>query len=277
MKAMLMIRTLRPPHWVKNGLVLAPAFFSGGMGDTANLKKSGLAFLAFCAAASAVYIFNDLMDKNADAGHARKRLRPYASGALARRDMIVLLIAAAGLAAVPCAALPRGVAFMIAAYAAAMILYTVFFKRCWWAGALCISGGMLARVFAGAAAIDVCVSRWVLPCTFLLTCYVVLGKRLYDTDAETHTPAFRFVFHACGAAALACYAVYCLYDATMLKYDSRWVIVSALPAGAALWRYARAMPRPSPDREHLQAIVSDPVIAACIALWFAVFAVIIYI
>ena len=107
---------------------------------------------------------------------------------------------------------------------------------------------------------------------------MVLGKRLYDADtADAHGAALRFAFYMCGAASILCYTIYCLYDATMLKYGSRWIFVTAIPVALSLWRYAAAVARPGRNREHLQAVVFDPVIAACIALWFAVFAIIIYI
>jgi 4-hydroxybenzoate polyprenyltransferase len=273
-----MLRTLRPLHWVKNGLVLAPVFFSGRAGGARVWPLIAVVFFMFCLTASAVYVFNDIIDAGSDRAHPRKRMRPYASGGLSRRDMLFLLVLTSLPALAGCAMAPAGASIMVLVYAAAMALYTLFFKRCWWAGALFISGGMLARVFAGAAAIDVSVSRWVLPCTVLLTCYVVLGKRLYDSDAAaTRDTALCAAFYVCGTASLLCYSIYCLYDATMIKYGSRLVILSSIPVALALWRYAAVVSRPGRRREHLHAVVFDPLIAAGIALWFAVFAVIIYI
>jgi len=76
------VRSLRPVQWLKNGFVLAPIVFSGRIGEAGAWLESLLAMAAFCAASSATYLVNDLLDREADRQHPTKRNRPIASGEL---------------------------------------------------------------------------------------------------------------------------------------------------------------------------------------------------
>ena len=79
-----LLRTWRPVQWTKNFFVLAPAVFAGALGDPTRALRAAIAFAAFCALSSAVYVLNDLLDAEADRNHPRKRLRPLAAGIVAR-------------------------------------------------------------------------------------------------------------------------------------------------------------------------------------------------
>lgn len=270
---------LRPAHWAKNFLVLAPLFFTGRIADRALLAREALAFAVFCAAASAVYLFNDWRDAPADRAHERKKNRAYASGRMSARTLWVLLGLCLGLAAAGCAFLPPGVALMAAAYMLGMVLYSLLLKRWLAAGAMIVALGMIARIFAGAEAIGACVSAWVIPCTFFLTCFVIAGKRIYDAAPDAAgNGGERLVaaFAACGAVTLACYVFYCFTDVTIQKYESRWVVLSASPVALGLWRYAHIVRRAPRRAEHFQAALCDPVMACALCVWLGVFAAIIY-
>ena len=274
-KVLAAVRALRPAHWVKNLMVPAAAFFSGRMDQAGSVLSAAAAFVVFCLAASAVYLFNDMVDLAADRAHERKRLRPLASGDISPAEQRILLAVCAAGAASGVLYLPWPVMAMAGAYTVLMAVYSLVLKRWWHLGAAAIGMGMLARIFAGAEAVDVCVSQWVLPCTFFLTCYVVLGKRIYD--GEGGAPLMRAVFAACGLATVICYAAYCLYDTTLIKYQTRWIVLTAAPVAAGLWRYARFVKQPREQREHLQALLTDPVTAVCLAAWLLIFSIIIYV
>lgn len=274
-----LIIALRPAHWVKNFLVLAPLFFTGHLGHAGPLWREALAFGVFCAASSAVYLFNDWWDAPADREDERKRNRPYAGGRVPERVYWGLMAACAAAAAAGCVFLPWGVGGMVVAYAMGMALYTVLVKQWGAAGAVIIALGMIARVFAGAAAIGVCVSAWVLPCTFFLTCYVVAGKRLFDAAGRQQPGPDRSLeplFFVFGAITLACYLFYAFTDVTILKYESQWVALSAAPVASGLWRYAAVVRRPPRGAEHFEAVLTDPVMAMSLCSWLVVFAAIIY-
>ncbi|MCG8461570.1 MAG: UbiA family prenyltransferase, partial [Holophagales bacterium] len=76
-----LIRALRPHQWVKNVFVLAPIVFAERLADPVLARQAAFAFLAFCFAASSIYLINDLRDREDDRRHPLKRHRPIASGA----------------------------------------------------------------------------------------------------------------------------------------------------------------------------------------------------
>jgi|GEM_PF-2971090 len=75
-----LVRLARPHQWTKNLLCFAGVFFSGHIGELPSVLRAFLTFLVFCAASSSVYVLNDLLDKDRDQNHPRKRLRPIPAG-----------------------------------------------------------------------------------------------------------------------------------------------------------------------------------------------------
>lgn len=174
------LRLLRPHHWVKNGFVLVPLFFSGQALDGAALVQAGLAFVSFCLLASAGYVFNDLRDRRADALNPRTRDRPLASGAVGARGAGFLAgslaMAGAGLAL----ALGPAVALPALGYMAVSAAYTRWLRDHAILDVLTLSAGFVLRVMAGAGAVAVAPSSWILIMTGLLSLFLALGKRRDD-------------------------------------------------------------------------------------------------
>ena len=184
------IEAMRPHQWVKNLLVLAPlAFTPKGLSlDALAWSSAALAFVAFCLAASSIYLLNDLVDREEDARHPKKRNRPIASGRLgvgaARVQLLVQLAAAGGAAMlVPAHA---GVPFVVwpAAYLLLNLLYSFRLKRLVIVDCMCIALGFQLRVQAGAAAIDVAASHWLLLCTFFFALFLAFCKRYEELGQQ---------------------------------------------------------------------------------------------
>src|SRR5262245_56343697 len=171
------LKAVRPHQWVKNLFVAAPVVFAKRIGDTHSDLRAAAAFAAFCLLSSAVYLVNDLVDIEKDRAHPIKRNRPIASGALkpevARALAGLFAVAALG------AGLALGWAFALTAtgYLALNAVYTFWLKRVAFVDVACISIGFLLRVLAGAFAIGVPPSRWLLVCTLLLSSLLGFGKR----------------------------------------------------------------------------------------------------
>jgi decaprenyl-phosphate phosphoribosyltransferase len=174
------IKTLRPRQWVKNVFVLAPLFFSRSYMDPELLGLGLLAALLFSFMAGCVYIINDVLDVEKDRNHPTKCMRPIPSGQLP----IKAAMGAAGVlgAATLCGAwLWNGqVAATLTTYFVLNLAYSIKLKHVAYLDVLIISTGFVLRVMAGALAIDVFLSEWLLLCTFLLTLYLGLGKRLHE-------------------------------------------------------------------------------------------------
>jgi 4-hydroxybenzoate polyprenyltransferase len=175
-----LVRTMRPRQWVKNIFVGAPLVFSRNLEDPAYLGRAALAMLAFCALSGAVYAFNDVRDAEADRQHPTKRHRPIAAGQLSETAALVWagILAVGALAG--CAALSWPLAGFAALYLVQNLAYSLWLKSIAFVDVGLIATGFLIRVVAGAAAIGVPASRWLLLCTALLASFLGLGKRGHE-------------------------------------------------------------------------------------------------
>ena len=160
--------------------VLAPLLFSGMAFELNAILSALAAFVLFCLLASAVYIGNDALDREADRAHPTKRLRPIAAGRIGLREAalvgsVMLLLAVAGsflvsptLGAAACA------------YVVLNVLYTVRLKRIVIVDVFTIAAFFLLRLLAGAGAIGVSPSVWLLLCGGLLALYLGFTKRRHE-------------------------------------------------------------------------------------------------
>ena len=188
------LRALRVHQYAKNALLFVPVLTAHKF-DLATLIASGLGFVAFCLAASAVYLLNDLVDVEADRLHPTKRERPLARGDLpaahARMAIPALLAGAFALAF----AVSATFAGVLAVYLVATTAYTFHLKRQLVVDVIVLAGLYTLRVIAGAAAIDVVVSEWLFAFSMFMFTSLALIKRYVElnrrADAALPDPANR--------------------------------------------------------------------------------------
>lgn len=172
-----LVHLLRPHQWIKNGFVLLGLVFSHRWGDAALLQSVGLALLAFCAMASAVYVYNDLMDVASDRRHPVKRLRPIASGAVSP-STAKLMCAALLLLGALCAAAVSGAALaLVAAYVAINVAYSHGLKHMVIIDVFVISAGFMLRILVGSLGVGIPPSSWLLLCGMMATLFLGFAKR----------------------------------------------------------------------------------------------------
>ncbi len=185
-----LIVSLRPQEWVKNVLVFAGIVFSRSFDEPGAVADVLVTFAAFCAVSSAGYLFNDLRDVEHDRRHPDKRKRPIASGALSEMTAgIVAAILALLAVVVSLLVVSEEVAAIVAIYAAATVLYSIVLKRLVIIDVMTISGLFLLRVFAGAEAVDVGTSEFLLVCTAMLALFLGFTKRRQEAILEELPPA----------------------------------------------------------------------------------------
>lgn len=197
------IRVVRPAQWSKNAFVLAPLLFSGFALNGPTLGAALLAFAAFCLAASAVYAFNDVIDRKEDREHPLKRLRPVAAGRLspATASLIAAILAILGLAVAGISGL--GVMAWVAVYLALNVVYSLVLKSIVLLDVFCIAAFFLIRLLTGAAAVQVKPSMWLLVCGGLLALYLGFAKRRHElTTLGDGASAHRGVLREYNAALL---------------------------------------------------------------------------
>lgn len=178
-----LVRLLRPREWIKNGFVLAPAIFSGQLLNADSAMSAVAAALLFSIAASAAYIVNDIRDIERDRVHPRKRItRPIASGEITIPTSLIVLavlyaLLAAGIFLLPATAVP------LIGYVALNLAYSWWLKDAPIIDLFVVASGFMLRLYAGARAIDVPLSSWMMITTLALALYLASTKRLQELKA----------------------------------------------------------------------------------------------
>jgi 4-hydroxybenzoate polyprenyltransferase len=185
------VEALRPHQWVKNLLVIAPLLFAtkGQIYQASAWTSAILAFASFCCAASGIYLLNDTVDREEDARHPKKRKRPIASGRLplgAAKAEIAVLMAAMFACGFFVPTSEEGVPFVVwpISYLALNLAYSFWLKHLVVIDCMCIALGFQLRVQAGAAAIAVPPSHWLLLCTFFFSLFLAFCKRYEELGRQ---------------------------------------------------------------------------------------------
>ena len=278
-----LLRSLRPEQWLKNGFVLAPLVFSGSLTDQDAVIRSLLAVAAFCAVASATYLVNDVLDREADRGHPVKRNRPIASGAvgvwLALGTAFLLVIVGAGTALFLGGWFPA----VLGAYLVITLLYSTLLKQLVFVDVLVVALGFVLRVVGGAVAIEVPVSRWILLCAYLLALYLALGKRrselvLLGEEAGSHRVVLghytlpmvdQAISVVLGATVLA-YTLYTVAPDTVAKVGSEGLMATVPVVLYGLFRYLYLLHRHELGGSPTKALLTDRPLLVCVLLWLGI-------
>lgn len=171
------VKAVRPHQWTKNAFVLAPLVFAGQLGVPAAVGAAIVAAIAFSLAASATYLINDVLDREADAAHPLKRNRPIASGAITVVHALVAAGILVSLSLVIAFRVDTRVGLILAAYIGLTQLYNLRLKHVVVVDAFVLSLGFVLRLLGGAAAIHVEVTIWLLLCGGLLALFLAFAKR----------------------------------------------------------------------------------------------------
>jgi len=189
MKLPATVRLARPEQWIKNVLVLFPVVFSLRIADANAWRRALVAAAAFCLATSGVYVLNDIIDRDRDRLHPRKKGRPIASGQVgvstAAVESAVLILASMLLAA----AVGLPVVVVVLGYVVLQTLYSLHLKSRMILDVMCIALGFVLRALAGGVAIGVEISPWLFVCTFTLCLFLGFCKRRSEVATFGDTSA----------------------------------------------------------------------------------------
>lgn len=242
--ALLWAKLIRPHQWVKNGFVLTGVLFS----PVATLDQGRQALwlmVAFCFLSSAVYVVNDILDRQVDALHPTKRHRPLASGQLAPGWALVgaLLLVALAFSLTWLAGVGGWLATL---YLGLQLGYSLWGKHIAVLDVCCISLGFVLRLLAGTDAVGIEPTQWLVLCTVLLTLAMGFAKRRVEWDVAKgsrpvladYTPGLLnyFVYLLLGEAALA-YALYAVSPATQAIHGSMGMVLTVPFVLLGLYRY----------------------------------------
>ncbi len=266
---------LRPRQWTKNLILFAGLIFARRFDETGSWAAAIAIFCAYCAVSSSAYLINDVRDLEHDRRHPTKRLRPIASGELPPRAALAgaATLLAAGLA-IGVTIGPSSIAYL-AAFAAAQAGYTLLLKRIVVVDVLTIAGLFVLRAAAGASAVGVHISGWLLVCAALLALFLGLAKRrselvLVAGQATPGRPVLRLyslkvldlLVPATAAAVSVAYALYAL-----TARNTHWLLVTVPFVLFGVGRYVYLIRRRNLGEEPEQVLLTDHVILACVVCW----------
>ncbi|HEY2939165.1 MAG TPA: decaprenyl-phosphate phosphoribosyltransferase [Gaiellaceae bacterium] len=266
---------LRPRQWSKNLLVFAGIVFAAKLGDAVRWAEAFAAFAAYCAISSAAYLANDVRDREEDRRHPLKRERPIARGELSPRAALLL---AAGLAAVAVAiAALLGLASLglLLGFATLQVAYTLGLKQVVLLDVLAIGALFVIRAAAGAEAVDVRISPWLLLCTALLALFLALAKRrgelvLVGAQATPGRPvlegySLELVDQLVGIVASSTVIAYSLYTVTARPSKALMATIPFVLFG--IFRYLLLIHRDDVGEEPEQVLLTDMPIILTVCGW----------
>ena len=292
------LRLARPGDWTKNSFVLlAFIFWAANAVRTQSVEEvwakgaaAALAFAAFCLVASGFYAINDAIDAEKDRGHPVKARRPVASGAVtvatAATMGVVLVAVALGVGF----GVDLGLGWAVGLYGLLQVLYNLGLKRIAFVDVTTIATGFALRAAAGALAIDVQISVWLVLCVFFLCLYLGFIKRMCDlVSAERAGSAWKssagyrgreelqWLLGVSAVMTTLMYLFYALSDHAHAIFGSRATGLALLTplvlvAIHRFWRRANEGSSDSP----LEALRTDRVVLASIVLFVALLGVVLF-
>lgn len=284
-----LIASLRPQQWTKNLFVLAALPFGLKLFDGAAVATATAAFVVFCGLSGVVYLVNDLYDRDADRLHPTKRLRPIAAGDLSPNSAAFAAVIL-GAGALFAASL-IGTRFALAAlgYLALFGLYSRWLKHLVIIDVLSIAIGFAVRAYAGAAAIDVPVSDWILVCTTLLALFLGLSKRRHEITLladgavqhrrilDEYSPyLLDQMIGVVTASTLMAYIIYCTSSDTVERFGTRLLVLTVPFPIYGIMRYLYLVHRKDGGGNPSELLITDRPLLVCVGLWGLVTAVVIY-
>jgi 4-hydroxybenzoate polyprenyltransferase len=263
--------------------------FAERLTDRDAVLRAIVAFLDFCALSGAMYLVNDVLDREQDRRHPVTAARPIAAGTVSPRLAVTTaLVLAVGALIV---AFLLGLPFFAAAAAYLVLLsaYSAFLKHIVILDVLAIAGGFTLRAAAGAAAIAVPISHWLLMCTTLLAMFIALSKRRHEltllTDtASLHRPTLGDytpylldqMISVVTASTLIAYAFYTISPETTEKFGTTLLSLTIPFPLYGIFRYLYLVHRQNLGGSPAELVINDRPLLVCVGLWALSVVLIIY-
>jgi len=285
-----LIKLARPPQWLKNGIILLALIFAGEMTHPKKVELALLAIAIFCLLSSAVYTFNDLIDREKDRNHPLKKNRPIASGkiSIGTAVTVVVILCSVGLAA---AWLINTNFFMISVvFLGLNLLYTLWLKNIVIVDVMAVALSFVVRAYAGAFAIDVPASKWMLINTLLLALFLGFGKRRHELVVlEEGAAAHRKILGKYSPylldqliavvtpSVLVMYMLYSFSTEVSLKLGTQNLFATIPFVVYGLFRYLYLIHKEEKGGSPTHVLISDLPIMITVLLWLITSSLVLYV
>lgn len=281
--------SLRPDQWTKNLIVFAALIFAVKLLDPAALAYASAAFLIFCALSGAVYLINDVSDREQDRLHPLKRMRPIAAGEVSPGAALAFAVVLSVVALTASFALRPVFGVSAAAYLALFVVYTRWLKHVVILDVMVIAIGFVLRAVAGGLVINVHVSNWLLVCTMLGALFLGLAKRRHEitllaAGAKGHRRILEEydpylldqMIGVVAAATMVAYIIYCASPETHAYFGTEWMVLTTPFPIYGLFRYLYLVHRKAGGGSPSDMLLTDRPLLACVALWGVAVVLIVY-
>lgn len=287
---MAVLRLLRPQQWLKNFFIFAPLIFSKHLFQEGYFWTSSLAFLVFSLLSSTVYVINDIADREADRLHPVKRNRPIAARKISVAQAAGISVVLLGIVGILLSQLNSKFLFVAAIYFVLNVGYSFFLKHVILVDVFIVAAGFMLRVLAGAFAIDVQVSEWLVLCTLFVSLFLSISKRrgelLLVRNSESYQGRavlrqyeveFMDQMMTIAAAGMAIsYALYTVAERTVSVFGTANLIFTTVFVLFGIFRYLYIVRVRKTDDNPTHLLVTDAAMIINVAAWFVVCVVIIY-
>ena len=284
-----LIISLRPHQWTKNLLVFAALIFSANLFEFDYIKDSILIFIYFCLAAGSIYVINDIVDRNEDIIHPEKKKRPIACGNISIVFSVIASITLLIVAVIGALCINITTGAVLGTYVILTLFYTIKLKHIVIIDILLVAIGFVLRAVAGAVAIDVYISSWLLVCTFFLALFLVIGKRrqeliLLNENAADHRKILAEynirvldqMIAVVAAITIVSYALYTLDSKTIEKFSTENLVFTIPLVILGLFRYFYLVYKKDLGSSPERILISDKGIMATVLVWILLIGLIIY-
>lgn len=284
------LRTMRPHQWVKNLFVLTPLVFAGQLTHVDRVLLAVLAFALFCALSGAVYLLNDIVDRDKDRLHPLKQHRPIPAGRLPVPTAwaafgVIVAVSLAGALAINLALFGTAAGYLVL-----NVAYSLALKHVVFVDVVSIALGFILRILAGAAAVAVPISVWLVLCTFLLALFLGLGKRKHEllVFGDDEARRRRVIEHytvqhldmALNIVAAVTTLVYLLYtqsERTVREFGTHNLVFTLPFVVFGIVRYLQILSSHRQEESPTDYIIKDIPFVANLALWGITVTLVIYV
>lgn len=281
------VRLMRPSHWLKNAFVFAPLVYSKTLFQVEPLLRTLETFAAFCLVSSAVYIFNDIADRKADAEHPKKRFRPIPSGRVSvgsAAAQLVLVLAGAVLLIYP---LPWRAQLLVGLYLLLNVGYSLGLKHVVLIDIFIIAAGFMLRVLTGGYAIEVPISNWLVICTLFLSLFLGVAKRRSEINnmargasrkvLDDYTPELvRTIMIVSVAGSIMSYTLYTLSDHVIANFGTDKLIYTVPIVMFGMFRYLYLDEKKQTAENPVTVVARDPSLILTGLAWVGASLLVIY-
>jgi 4-hydroxybenzoate polyprenyltransferase len=284
-----LIKLARPGHWIKNSVVLAALFFAGVANNSQSVLLALAAAGVFCLLSSAIYTLNDIIDREQDKKHPLKKSRPLASGEISIAQATIFLVALTILGFLGARIIGQHLFMISALFFILNVLYSIWLKHIVILDVMAIALGFVLRAYAGAAAIEVPASKWMLINTLFLALFLGLGKRrhellLLEEDATAHRKILDKyspylldqLIGVVTATIVVAYMLYSFSSEVSEKLGTEYLYLTVPFVVYGIFRYLYLIHKEDEGGSPTRVLISDKPLLINIILWLIIVIAILY-